>query len=182
MLAWLFFKNLKNLNLNFGKFVSYYNILKAIKKMPSPICNSSKRNNTYALQSFHKDFFLESSDQFISQLKKVRENIHFIVHLRHPEFQYWNPTLYEKCPYSEFFWSVFSRNWTEFRPEKLWIWKLFTQYWVSVKSISVISYLLGESGLFSAWWNIITFIWKCWFFTKQKKEKTDPLKKYEICK
>ena len=46
-------------------------------------------------------------------------------------------TLSEKCPYSEFFWSVFLRIWTEYLsilspnagkygPEKLRIWTLFT--------------------------------------------------------
>ena len=54
------------------------------------------------------------------------------------------PTLREKCPYSTFSWSVFSRIWTKYFPytlclsvfspnagkcgqEKLWIWTLFTQ-------------------------------------------------------
>ena len=29
--------------------------------------------------------------------------------------RYLNPSLRKKCPYSEFFWSVFSRIWTEYR-------------------------------------------------------------------
>ena len=32
------------------------------------------------------------------------------------------PTLREKCPYSEFFWSVFSTNAGKYGPEKLQIW------------------------------------------------------------
>ena len=28
--------------------------------------------------------------------------------------RYLNPSLRKKCPYSEFFWSVFSRIWTEY--------------------------------------------------------------------
>ena len=35
--------------------------------------------------------------------------------------------LREKCSYSELFWSVFSRIWTEYRLEKLRIWTLFMQ-------------------------------------------------------
>ena len=38
-----------------------------------------------------------------------------------------NFTLCEKCLYSEFFWSAFSRIWTEYRPENLRIRALFTQ-------------------------------------------------------
>ena len=34
----------------------------------------------------------------------------------------------EKCPYSEFFWSVFSPNAGKYGPEKLRIWTLFTQW------------------------------------------------------
>ena len=34
----------------------------------------------------------------------------------------------EKCPYSEFFWSVFSSNAGKYEPEKLRIRALFTQY------------------------------------------------------
>ena len=40
--------------------------------------------------------------------------------------------LREKCPYSEFFWSVFSPNAGKYGPEKLWTQTLFTQccvYW-----------------------------------------------------
>ena len=37
-----------------------------------------------------------------------------------------------KCPYSEFFWSVFSRIQTEHGPEKLRIQKPFTQYFEDV--------------------------------------------------
>ena len=36
-------------------------------------------------------------------------------------------TLHEKCPYSEFFWSVFSPNMGKYGPEKLRIRTLFTQ-------------------------------------------------------
>ena len=36
--------------------------------------------------------------------------------------------LHEKCSYSELFWSVFSRIWTEYGPENLQIQKLFTQW------------------------------------------------------
>ena len=36
-------------------------------------------------------------------------------------------SLREKCPYSEFFWFVFSHIWTEYGPEKLRIRTLFTQ-------------------------------------------------------
>ena len=32
--------------------------------------------------------------------------------------------LHEKCPYSEFFWSIFSPNLRKYRPEKLRIWTL----------------------------------------------------------
>ena len=35
--------------------------------------------------------------------------------------------LREKCPYSEFFWSVFSPNAGKYGPEKLRIWALFMQ-------------------------------------------------------
>ena len=35
----------------------------------------------------------------------------------------------EKCPYSEFFRSVFSRIWTEYGSEKLRMRALFMQYW-----------------------------------------------------
>ena len=34
----------------------------------------------------------------------------------------------EKCPYSEFFWSIFSRIRTEYRPERFQIQILFTQW------------------------------------------------------
>ena len=37
------------------------------------------------------------------------------------------PSLHEKCSYSEFFWSVFCRIWTEYWREKLWIWTFFAQ-------------------------------------------------------
>ena len=43
------------------------------------------------------------------------------------EFVLWSITLREKCPYSEFSWSVFSRIYTEYGPEKLWMGKHFTQ-------------------------------------------------------
>ena len=37
-------------------------------------------------------------------------------------------SLREKCPYSEFYRSIFSRIWTEYGPEKLRIWTLLMQY------------------------------------------------------
>ena len=37
------------------------------------------------------------------------------------------PALRERCPYSEFFWSVVSPNAGKYGPEKLRIWTLFTQ-------------------------------------------------------
>ena len=48
-------------------------------------------------------------------------------------------TLREKHQYSEFFWSVFFRIWTEYRPEKLRIRTHFTQCWmVNTESFLVI--------------------------------------------
>ena len=38
-----------------------------------------------------------------------------------------NPPPREMCPYSEFFWSVFSPNAGIYGPEKLWVWRLFTK-------------------------------------------------------
>ena len=55
-------------------------------------------------------------------------------------------TLRKKCPYSEFFWSVFSRIWTECGPEKLRITRVFTQY--AKRIIIIASTETNLTGLF----------------------------------
>ena len=41
--------------------------------------------------------------------------------------KYMSPSVHKKCPYSEFFWSVFRPNVGKYRPDKLRVWTLFTQ-------------------------------------------------------
>ena len=60
-------------------------------------------------------------------------------------------TLRKKCPYSEFFWSVFSPNAGKYRPEKLRTQKLFTQCDISnsLMSIRTFAYVRVRNVSFS---------------------------------
>ena len=46
--------------------------------------------------------------------------------------------LRKKCPYSEFSWFVFSPDAEIYRPEKLCIWTIFTQWCISIYDILIL--------------------------------------------
>ena len=55
----------------------------------------------------------------------------------------WESSLREKCPHSEFFWSVFSPNDGKYGPKKLKIQKLFTQ-WLFLLEITLVKQCIRE--------------------------------------
>ena len=78
-----------------------------------------------------------STEDFFRKCDQIRRKLRIWLHLlknflmekkmKKRKACYRAPSLYEKCPYSEFFWSVFSRIRTEYRPEKLRKRSFFTQ-------------------------------------------------------
>ena len=79
----------------------------------------------------YNDMFINIWNNWIAETFKelalTIKQTKYIAYWKDFETLYNEDPLLEKCPYSEFFWSIFSRIRTEYGPEKRRIWTLFTQ-------------------------------------------------------